>query len=88
MPELVVPDCHVPALCVHHPFKKPHGNSHLRRHAATQTDNALLRGVRALGERAAAELEERLCALSRITLSPSRIGDIVRAALVLNRLWK
>jgi tRNA U38,U39,U40 pseudouridine synthase TruA len=57
-------------------------------HADTQTYNALLRGVRAVGERAAAELKERWRALKRITLSPCRIGDIARAALVLNGIWK
>ncbi|WP_331747869.1 hypothetical protein [Streptomyces chartreusis] len=50
--------------------------------------NALIRGVRSLGERAAAELKERWHALKRVTLSPSRIGDIARAALVLNTQWK
>lgn len=50
--------------------------------------NALIRHVRALGERAAAELKQRWRALPRITLSPNRIGDIARAALVLNGLWK
>jgi hypothetical protein len=73
---------------IHHPFKKPQGSSHPRLRADTQTYNALLRGVRALGERAAAELKERWRALKRITLSPCRIGDIARAALVLNGIWK
>jgi hypothetical protein len=48
--------------------------------------NALIRHVRAPGERAAAELKERRRALKHI--SPSRIGDIARAALVLNGHWK
>lgn len=73
---------------IHHPHKKPCNSSHLRLHADTQTYNALLRGVRALGERTAAELKERWRALKRITLSPCRIGDIARAALVLNGIWK
>ncbi|GAA2311429.1 transposase family protein [Streptomyces violaceusniger] len=73
---------------IHHPFKKPKGGSHLHLHADTQTYNALLRGVRALGERTAAELKERWRALKRITLCPGRIGDIARAALVLNGIWK
>ncbi|MZE54940.1 IS5/IS1182 family transposase, partial [Streptomyces sp. SID5770] len=66
---------------IHHPFKKPRGSSHLRFHPGTQTRNALLRGVRALGERAAAELKERWRTLKRITLSPNRIGAITKAAL-------
>jgi hypothetical protein len=72
---------------IHHPFKKPRGSSHQRVHPDTQTYNALLRGVRALGERTAAELKERWRALKRVTLSPCRIGDISRAALVLNNAW-
>lgn len=45
---------------------------------------------RALGERTAAELELCWCALQHITLSPGRIGDTVRAALVRvrNRIMK
>lgn len=50
--------------------------------------NVLVRHVRALGERAAAELKERWRTLKHITLSPRRIGDIARAALVLNQPWK
>jgi hypothetical protein len=73
---------------VHHPFKKPRGSSHQRLHPDTQTYNTLLRGVRALGERTAAELKERWRTLRRVTLSPRRTGNIARAALVLNRSWK
>jgi hypothetical protein len=73
---------------VHHPFKKHRGSSHQRLHRDTQAYNALLRGVRALGERTAAELKERRRTLRRVTLSPSRTGDLARAALVLNRSWK
>lgn len=50
--------------------------------------NALVRHVRALGERAAAELKQRWRSLQHVTLSPSRIGDIARTALVLNGTWK
>lgn len=73
---------------VHHPFKKPRGSSHQRLHPDNRTYNALLRGVRSLGERTAAELKERWRTLRRVTLSPSLTGDIARAALVLNRSWK
>ena len=55
--------------------------------SVSQTD-ALIRNVRALGERTAAELKQRWRTLQHVTLSPSRIGDITRAALVLNRHWK
>jgi hypothetical protein len=50
--------------------------------------NALIRHVRALGERAVAELKQRWRTLQHVTLSPNRIGDIARAALVLNGVWK
>jgi hypothetical protein len=48
----------------------------------------LIRCVRALGQRAAAELKERRRALKHVTLSPCSIGDIARAALVLNTQGK
>jgi hypothetical protein len=49
--------------------------------------NTLVRHVRALGERAA-ELKQRWRTLQHVTLSPGRIGDIARAALVLNGIRK
>jgi DDE superfamily endonuclease len=49
----------------------------------TRTYNALLRGLRCLGERGVALLTGRWRALRHITTSPRKIGDIVRAALVL-----
>jgi hypothetical protein len=54
----------------------------------TRATNCLVRELRAFGERIAAELKERWRTLKRVTLSPSRIGDIARAALALNRHWK
>jgi hypothetical protein len=45
--------------------------------------NALLRGLRCLGEREFAVLTGRWRVLRHMTASPSRIGDIVKAALVL-----
>ncbi|GAA2111184.1 hypothetical protein [Streptomyces synnematoformans] len=50
--------------------------------------NKLLRGIRSLGERAAAELKQRWRALQHVTISPSRIGTIAKAALVLNTSWR
>jgi DDE superfamily endonuclease len=70
------------------PVRRPKGRSEQALHADTRTTNNLIRGIRALGERAAAELEQRWRTLRHITLSPSRIGDIARAALVLNGIWK
>ncbi|WP_217178252.1 transposase family protein [Streptomyces sp. AC495_CC817] len=68
---------------IHIPVRRPKG-SELALHVDTRMTNALIRHVRALGERTAAELKQRWRTLQRITLSPCRIGDIARAALVLN----
>lgn len=65
---------------VHTPIK----GAHLGR--SNRTYNALLTGVRAIGERANALLTQRWAALRHITLSPSRIGAIIAAALVLTTL--
>jgi hypothetical protein len=48
-----------------------------------RTYNALLRGLRCLGERGFAMLVGRWRALRHITTSPRKIGGIVKAALVL-----
>ena len=47
----------------------------------TDTDNTLLRGLRCLGERGFALLTGHRRALRHITASPSKIGDIAKAAL-------
>jgi hypothetical protein len=52
-------------------------------HADQRTYNRCLRGLRCLGERGFALLLERWKALRHVTMSPSRITDIARAALVL-----
>ncbi|MHA6760037.1 hypothetical protein [Streptacidiphilus sp. PAMC 29251] len=49
--------------------------------------NALIRHLRAPGERAAG-LKERWRAAKRLTLTPNRIDDIARTALVLNWQWE
>ncbi len=51
--------------------------------ADNRTYNALLRGLRCLGERGFALLTGRWRALRHFTTSPRKIGDIVKAALVL-----
>jgi len=66
---------------VHTPIKHPSKNHHL--HPDNRTYNALLRGLRALGERGFAVLTGRWRTLHHITASPSKIGHIVKAALVL-----
>uniref|UniRef100_UPI0021CCC862 transposase family protein n=1 Tax=Streptomyces sp. TRM49041 TaxID=2603216 RepID=UPI0021CCC862 len=66
------------------PVRRPKGKSEQALHVDTRMFNTLVRHVRALGERTAAELKQRWRTLQYVTLSPSRIGDIARAALVLN----
>ena len=73
---------------IHVPVRRPKGKSEQALHPDTRTTNTLIRALRALGERTAAELKERWRALKHVSLSPSRIGDIARAALVLNAIWK
>lgn len=73
---------------VHTPTRKRPGQSHDAVHIDNRTHNRIQRATRALGERAAAELKQRWRALKHITLSPSRIGQITKAALVLNLTWK
>jgi hypothetical protein len=70
------------------PVRRPKGKSEQALHVDTRMFNTLLRQVRALGERTAAELKQRWRTLQYVTLNPSRIGDIARAALVLNGIWK
>ena len=50
--------------------------------------NMLLTAVRAIGERANAELKQRWRCLRRIRLCPSRIGSIMAAAIVLSTLQR
>jgi hypothetical protein len=69
---------------VHSPVKRPGGNHVLD--ADNRTYNALLRGLRCLGERGFAVLTGRWQALHRITAGPRKIGTIVQAALVLTHI--
>ncbi|MET9462145.1 transposase family protein [Streptomyces canus] len=73
---------------IHVPVRRPKGRSERALDVDTRTTNTLIRDLRALGERTAAELKERWRTLKHVTVSPSRIGDIARAALVLNSHWK
>jgi hypothetical protein len=66
---------------VHTPIKQPAGDQILD--VDNRTYNALLRGLRCLGERGFAVLTGRWRILHHTTASPSKIGDIVKAALVL-----
>jgi hypothetical protein len=66
---------------VHTPIKQPADGQILD--VDNRTYNALLRGLRCLGERGFALLTGRWRSLRHITASPRRIGDIVQAALTL-----
>jgi hypothetical protein len=68
---------------VHTPVKQPAGTQVLD--VDTRTRNALLRGLRCLGERGFAVLTGRWRALRHFTTSPRKIGDIVKAALVITQ---
>lgn len=63
------------------PFKQPTGGYDLS--PDNRTHNTLQRALRSLGERGFALITARWTALQQTTLSPSRLGDLVRAALVL-----
>jgi hypothetical protein len=63
------------------PVKQPAGGRELD--INTRTRNAIQRSLRCLGERGFALLTGRWRTLQHITASPSKIGDITRAALVL-----
>jgi hypothetical protein len=66
---------------VHTPITQPADGQVLD--ADNRTYNAVLRGLRCLGERGFAVLTGRWRSLRHITASPRRIGDIVKAALTL-----
>lgn len=63
------------------PIKQPANGQTLD--ADNRTHNTLLRGLRCLGERGFALLTGRWRTLRHVTASPRKIGDIVKAALVL-----
>lgn len=68
---------------VHTPIKQPAGTQVLD--VDTRTRNALLRGLRCIGERGFALLTSRWRTLGRITASPRKISNIAQAALVLTQ---
>jgi DDE superfamily endonuclease len=69
---------------IHVPTRQPGGTQILD--INTRTRNALLRGLRAQGERGFALLKTRWKALEHITACPRKIGDIAKAALVLTHV--
>jgi hypothetical protein len=52
----------------------------------TKTRNTLLRGLRYQGERGFAVMSQRWRAIQHVTVSPTSIGDIMKAALVLTQI--
>jgi hypothetical protein len=68
---------------VRHPYKKPKGAELTEAQAAY---NKVIRGVHGVAERANALLKETFAALQLVSLSPTRIGAITKAALVLLHL--
>ena len=68
---------------IHTPVKQPADGTRLG--VGNRAHNTLLRSLRCLGERGFALLTGRWRSLRHTTASPSSIGDIVRAALVLTQ---
>jgi DDE superfamily endonuclease len=81
LPTLADPGYDGAGIGIHIPVKQPSDGRELD--INTRTRNALQRSVRCLGERGFALLNQRWRTLQHITASPSKIGDITRAALVL-----
>jgi hypothetical protein len=81
LPALADPGYDGAGIGVHIPVKQPADGRELD--IGTRTRNAIQRSLRCLGERGFALLTGRWRALHHITASPSKIGTIARAALVL-----
>ena len=81
LPTLADPGYDGAGMGIHMPVKQPADGRDLD--INTRTRNALQRSLRCLGERGFALLNQRWRTLQHITASPSKIGGIARAALVL-----
>jgi hypothetical protein len=81
LPALADPGYDGAGIGVHIPVKQPADGQELD--IDTRTRNAIQRSLRCLGERGFALLTGRWRTLQHITASPSKIGGIARAALVL-----
>jgi hypothetical protein len=81
LPTLADPGYDGAGIGIHIPVKQPTDGRELD--INTRTRNALQRSLRCLGERGFALLTQRWRTLQHITASPSKIGHIARAALVL-----
>jgi DDE superfamily endonuclease len=81
LPTLADPGYECAGIGILIPFKQPTDGPELDTNARTR--NAIQRSLRCLGERGSALLTGRWRTLQHITASPSKIGGIARAALVL-----
>jgi hypothetical protein len=81
LPTLADPGYDGAGIGVHIPVRQPADGRDLD--INTRTRNAVQRSLRCLGERGFALLTGRWRTLQHITASPSKIGDIARAARVL-----
>ena len=81
LPTLADPGYDGAGMGIHMPVKQPPDGRELD--INTRTRNAIQRSLRCLGERGFALLNQRWRTLQHITASPSKIGGIARAALVL-----
>jgi hypothetical protein len=83
LPALADPGYDGAGIGIYMPVKQPADGRDLD--INTRTCNAIQRSLRCLGERGFALLTGRWRTLRQITASPSKIGDIARAALVLTQ---
>jgi hypothetical protein len=83
LPTLADPGYDGAGIGIYIPVKQPTNGRELD--INTRTRNAIQRSLRCLGERGFALLTGRWRTLRHITASPSKIGDIARAALVLTQ---
>ena len=83
LPALADPGYDGAGIGIYMPVKQPTDGRELDINARTR--NAIQRSLRCLGERGFALLTGRWRTLRHITASPSKIGDIARAALVLTQ---
>jgi hypothetical protein len=81
LPTLADPGYDGARIGVHTPTKQPTDGRQLD--IDTRTYNMLLRSLRCLGERGLALLTQRWRALQHVTASPTKIGDLAKAALIL-----
>ena len=83
-PALAGPGYDGAGIGIHIPVRQPPGGQDLD--INTRARNALQRSLRCLGERGFALLTSRWRTLQHVTASPSKIGGIARAALVLTHV--